>query len=127
MAAAALVVGIVVQRRQAARERAAHQLELRRISDAAAADLRGLKQEADRINREIASVQGQLLDAASAAERDRLRLQLQLQQAQLRANADRARAAAARLRDGATRTKHERDTIDLEVDRNNAMGGVQGK
>jgi len=127
VASAALIIGLVVQRKQAARERAAYQAEVRRIRAAAAADLDELTYEADRINRDIASVQGQILDAGSAAERDLLRLQLELRQAQLRANADRARAAAAKVRNGADRTKGKLPKVNLDVDTSNASGGINGK
>lgn len=127
VAAAALVVGLVVQRRQTARERTSLQAEVRRIGDAAAVELDALNREADRINRDMASVQVQLLDAGSAAERDRLRLQLELQQAQLRANAERARTAAAKVRAAGDRTKHKLPKVNLDVDTSNAAGAIQGK
>jgi len=101
----------------------------------AAAELAALQQtldettkEADRINKEIALIQDQILNA-NEADRTRLQAELKRKQDEARANAARADAASNKIRSrkGGGGDKPKGPKINLDIDTSNATGGINGK
>ena len=125
---AVLVIGLGIfyyrHTQQAARERkraAAELAALQKTLDETTA-------EADRINREIASIQGQILNA-NEADRERLKKELEKKQREAQANAARANDAKTKIssRGSGKPDKPKGPKINLDIDTSNATGGINGK